>query len=167
MESPPVLPSTGREPLSDLRDQRGSEILSGAECLALLRQAAGGFGRLGINIGGTPSVMPLNFVMLTEHIVLRVGPGSILEAAAEEPTVAFEIDRLDHKNPDDPQAWSVLVKGTIEVMRDPIVLEEAMSTGLTPLVDEPGEVYLTVRTEFVSGRRFRIGALARFGLGPR
>jgi hypothetical protein len=49
------------------------------------------------------------------------------------------------------------------VLRDPIDLERATASGLTPLVTELGEVYVVIQSEILSGRYFSVGALARFG----
>ena len=140
-------------------DQRGSSVLSLAECHALLRHTSGRYGRIGINMNGAPVVLPLNFVLLDAGVLLRIGPGSTLDAIADEPAVAFEIDGLDW-----PAAWSVLVQGTASVMRDPLLIEQAASSGLTPLVGEPGEVYVLISMSAISGRRFQVGPLARSGV---
>ncbi len=147
-------PAEGLQPL----DQRASRILSDAECYALLARGSGGYGRLGINIDDAPVVLPFNFVLVAKGVMLRVGPGSILDAVADEPAVAFEIDGLEW-----PTAWSVLVQGTVALVRDPLLLELAASSGLTPLIGEPGEVYLQIRASAISGRQFQVGPLARSG----
>ncbi|MGD0082135.1 MAG: pyridoxamine 5'-phosphate oxidase family protein [Acidimicrobiales bacterium] len=143
-------------------DQRGSIVLSLAECHRLLVAMAGGVGRLGLVIDGMPIVLPFSYALLDDEVLLRLGPGTTLDAVLREPPVAFEIDQVDHRPPSAPEAWSVLVHGTAQVVRDPLVLEQAAASGLTPLVNQPGAVYVLVRTGVVSGRRFPVGALARF-----
>ncbi len=148
-------------------DQRGSVVLSRAECLALMVAPAGGrVGRIGMEMAGMPAVLPLNYVLHGDDVVLRVGPGSILGVAAHGPVVAFEVDGTIEPSgrEEAEEAWSVLVRGHIAVVRDPVLVDELAASGLTPLVPEAGEVYLLVRSERVTGRRFRVGALARYAM---
>jgi uncharacterized protein len=83
-----------------------------------------------------------------------------------EPIVAFEVDEVDQADPEAPEAWSVLIQGSAHVVRNPLDLERAVASGLTPLVAEPGEAYVVVRKAVVSGRRFSVSALGRFSLRP-
>jgi hypothetical protein len=59
----------------------------------------------------------------------------------------------------------VLAQGTAHVVRDPCELGDATALGLTPLVGEPGAVYVRIAVDNLSGRRFAVGALARYQLG--
>jgi hypothetical protein len=147
-------------------DQRGSAVLSPADCRRLLAEASGSVGRLGYVGDGGPVVLPLNYVLLDGEVCLRLGPGRTLETLLGGPTVAFEIDHCDALAGPAPEAWSVLAQGRARVLRDPVALDAAAAMGLTPLVSESGQVYVLVRPERLSGRRFAVGALARFGLQP-
>jgi uncharacterized protein len=80
--------------------------------------------------------------------------------------VVFEVDETA-KPAEAPEAWSVMVQGRAEVVRDPVELERAVSTGVTPLVGTPGEVYVKVHGDAVSGRRFSVSGLGCFTLGPQ
>jgi nitroimidazol reductase NimA-like FMN-containing flavoprotein (pyridoxamine 5'-phosphate oxidase superfamily) len=146
-------------------DQRGSEVLSRTECHRLLGQTTG-VGHLGLVVDGKPVVVPLNFVLLGDDILLRLGPGTTLDTLLNEPIVAFEVDEVDQADPEAPEAWSVLIQGSAHVVRDPLDLERAVASGLTPLVAEPGEAYVVVRKAVVSGRRFSVSGLGRFSLRP-
>ena len=138
-------------------------MLSATDCHRLLVQDSGSVGRLGFVRDGRPVVLPLNYVLLGDDVCLRLGPGSTLDVLLNEPTVAFEIDHVDPLDTNAPVAWSVLVQGSAQVLRDPIDLERATASGLTPLVTELGEVYVVIQSEILSGRYFSVGALARFG----
>lgn len=149
-------------------DGRGSEVLTRDECHGLLERAAGGAGRLGFALEGRITVLPVNYVCSGDDLLLRLGPGSTLEALVAEPAVGFEIDHIDLAGSPVPEAWSVLAQGTAHLVREPFQLGDASALGLTPEVREPGEVYVRIAIERISGRRFPIGALARFHLGrPR
>lgn len=162
--SGPSVPA-GR-PAAERTDQRGSRILSQAECHDLLAGAAGGVGHLGLLTAGAITVLPLNFTTWSHDVVIRLAPGATLQALSEAPRVAFTVDAVEEGSPAGPEAWSVLVQGTARVVRDPTELSELEALGLTPLVGEAGEVYLRIRADRMSGRRFAVGALARFTL-PR
>lgn len=144
-------------------DQRGSAVLSPTDCQRLLEQVSGGFGRLGLVIDGRPVVLPFNYVLLGGDVLLRLGPGATLDALLNEPTVAFEVDHEDEPGTAEPEAWSVLVQGSAQVVRDHLALERARASGLTPLVEGMGSVFVLVRDGALTGRRFGVGALARFG----
>jgi nitroimidazol reductase NimA-like FMN-containing flavoprotein (pyridoxamine 5'-phosphate oxidase superfamily) len=137
--------------------------LSATDCRRLLEQGSGKVGRLGFLIEGNPVVLPFNYMLLDEDVLLCLGPGSTLDALLSEPMVAFEIDHTDHLDADDPEGWSVLVQGNAQVIRDHVTMQRAAASGLTPLVGQSGQVHVLVRSEFVSGRRFQVAALARFG----
>lgn len=145
-------------------DQRGSRILSQSECHDLLNGASGGVGHLGLVTAGAVTVLPLNFITWSGEVIICLAPGSTLEALAGEPLVAFTVDAVDSAGPEEPEAWSVLVQGTARIVRDPVELADLEALGLTPLVGEPGRVYVRIHTERLTGRRFAFGALARFRL---
>lgn len=92
-----------------LVDRRtGIEVIDRAECLALL--AAEDFGRIGILDGTSPLVLPVNYALDDEAIVLLSGPGSKL-AAARRSSASFEIDGHDRTT---HEGWSVVARGRLE-----------------------------------------------------
>ncbi|MGO8874175.1 MAG: pyridoxamine 5'-phosphate oxidase family protein [Acidimicrobiales bacterium] len=145
-------------------DGRGSVILSPAECRHLLERAEGGVGRLGTVVAADVTILPLNYVCYDGDLLVRLGPGRLLQALSDEPRVAFEVDHVHVGRSDRPEAWSVLAQGTARLVREPSELSDVSALGLTPLVGEPGEVYVRLCIEHISGRRFPVGALARFQL---
>ena len=74
-------------------DQRGSEVLTEAECHQLLAIAAkeDAIGRLAVSGTGAPIVVPVNFAVQDHQILIRIGAGSLADSAIGRP-VAFEID---------------------------------------------------------------------------
>ena len=87
-------------------DRNGLEIICRAECLRLLAGAR--IGRVGLSVGALPTVLPVNFAVVDDAIVLRTAPGSKLDAALANAVVAFEVDSFD---PLYHTGWSVLVQG--------------------------------------------------------
>ena len=87
-------------------DRNGLEVLSRAECLDLLGRVS--IGRVGCSTGALPTVLPVNFVVDGESVVIRTAPGSKLDAATRHAVVAFEADDID---PVYHSGWSVLATG--------------------------------------------------------
>ena len=95
-------------------DRNGLEVLSRAECLRLLGGAR--IGRVGLSMGALPAVLPVNFTLVDDAIVLRTAAGSKLDAALANSVVAFEVDSID---PMYHTGWSVLVQGVASEVVDP------------------------------------------------
>src|SRR6187401_2874753 len=62
-------------------DRNGLEVLDRAECLRLLSTAT--LGRIGVQYGALPTVLPVNFVLDGCDIVIRTGRGTKLDAATD------------------------------------------------------------------------------------
>ena len=87
-------------------DRNGLEVLDPVECLHLLAGAT--IGRIGVQYGALPTVLPVNFVLYEEAIVIRTSPGTKLDAATRNAVVAFEADSIDSVY---HTGWSVSVTG--------------------------------------------------------
>ena len=74
-------------------DRNGLEILDREACLRLL--ATRSLGRIGCTSGALPIVLPVNFRLVGDVIVVRTGFGTKLHAAADNAVVAFEVDEID------------------------------------------------------------------------
>jgi nitroimidazol reductase NimA-like FMN-containing flavoprotein (pyridoxamine 5'-phosphate oxidase superfamily) len=131
-------------------DGRGTTVLPVAECKRLLAVAAGdgGIGRLGVATDQAPVVVPVNFSLCDDGVMVRTGPGFLSQAAAGR-LVAFEVDQLD---PGSGTAWSVLVRGLATLIDSPT--PNQLETAPHPLVPEPGDLLLVVRPDVITGRRF-------------
>ena len=95
-----------------LVDQAGVEALEHAECVRLL--AGSEVGRLGVVDGGQPLILPLNYVLSGDSIVMRTAAGTKLEHAHGSPACleVDEIETLTHSG------WSVLAVGRLEEVTD-------------------------------------------------
>ena len=83
--------------------------LSVDECLNLLANEV--FGRLAV-VGPTgPRIVPLNYALIDDTIVLRTSPYSELAQHAIGKNAAFEIDEVDHTR---QTGWSVVAVGMLE-----------------------------------------------------
>lgn len=129
-------------------DRNGLEVLSRAECVRLL--AGAHIGRVGVSVGALPTVLPVNFAVVDEAIVLRTAPGSKLDAALNNAVVAFEVDSVD---PMYHTGWSVLVQGVASEVVDPAERERLRTAPLRPWADHDRDRFVRIYIDLVSGRR--------------
>jgi uncharacterized protein len=133
-------------------DRVSLETLDRRECLKLL--ATEPVGRIGVSIGALPAILPVNFALVGDYIVIRTVPGTKLDAAARRSVVAFEVDSYA---PDGSSGWSVLVQGVCSEVDDPAERAALAPSGPRPWAFDAGIANRFVRIEvsFVNGRRFR------------
>ncbi len=132
-------------------DRNGLEILGRPECLRLLATVQ--LGRIAVTSEALPSIVPVNFKVVDDLIVIRTGRGTKLDAATRNAVVSFEADRID---PVDHTGWSVMVTG---VARELKATDEIEAVGEPPPRWAPGPDgrYIAVSTDVVSGRRITTG----------
>src|SRR5688500_19840366 len=114
-------------------DDNGLEILGREECLALVRTMP--IGRIGVSCGALPVVLPVNFVLDHDRIVVRTNPGTKLSAALHDSVVAFEVDQWDTFG---HEGWSVMVTGRAHEVTG-AELDEARALPLRPWGVEPSD----------------------------
>ena len=124
-----------------------------AESLALLR--GGVFGRMAVVAPDGPHVVPVNYAVVDDAVVVRTEPGSVLGTHAPGAVAAFEVDQVDYET---HRAWSVVVRGAVEVIADPVVLRR-IATTWSPRPWASGERPLHLRLVWheVEGRRIGTG----------
>ncbi len=134
-------------------DQRGSEILDRDQCLRLLASRSGAVGRVGfMDCYNLPTILPVNFELMSSQLVFRTGVGAAARAVAESQVVAFEFDQVDRAG----RCWSVLVRGPASFFAD-----DSVSSGSElprVFVPVPGSRIVRVATTWVTGRRFSLAA---------
>jgi nitroimidazol reductase NimA-like FMN-containing flavoprotein (pyridoxamine 5'-phosphate oxidase superfamily) len=128
-------------------DRNGLEVLDREQCLALLASAH--VGRIGLSSGALPFVVPVDFAVVGDRIVLNTSRGTLLDLATRDTVVAFEADDIDRH---DRRGWSVVVTGmAFEVAAadvPPPDRERLASWG-------PGDDgrFVAITTNVISGRR--------------
>jgi hypothetical protein len=133
-------------------DRHGSELIDEDECRTLLTLAgeSGRVGRLAINREGSPFVIPVNFSVCDEMILIRLRPG-FAAFHLDGATVTFEID---HVEPYSKKGWSVEVEGPASLL----TYEEVARLGRNvphPLVMYPGMRVFSIQSDRISGRSIR------------
>jgi len=87
--------------------------LSDRECQWLLR--SGVAGRVALSTPTGPHIVPVNYSVVDDAIVIRTSPYSLLGTYGRETTFAFEIDEFDR---DRARGWSVQARGRVEAVTD-------------------------------------------------
>ena len=135
-------------------DRNGLEVLDREQCLSLLAGAS--LGRVGVTTGALPTVLPVNFVLHDDRILIRSGEGTKLDAALRDAVVAFEVDDFD---PLYHSGWSVVVTGVATSLDDPEELAAVDRLALPHWAPQPDGHVVAISTEMVSGRRLDRGRL--------
>ena len=127
---------------------RGLERLSEDECRTYLGSAQ--LGRIGLRIGESPAILPVNYALLDGDVVFRTDPGSKLTAALMGVQVAFEADGAVGEG---DLRWSVLVVGYAEEIRDTATLARVDDLGLEPWVAGHRDNVVRITPHQITGRR--------------
>ncbi len=125
--------------------------LDATECRRLLQSHDVRVGRAGIvDDDGRPVVLPLNFQLHHDVLVLRTGDGELLRAVQAGRPLAFEVDTVD---PAWREGWSVLVRGVPEEVTDPDRIAELRQLGVSVWAPGPRDRWVLLPLEDISGRR--------------
>jgi len=129
-------------------DRNGLQILDRDECVTLL--GGGSVGRIAITANALPVILPVNYVLLDDRIVVRTGRGTKLDAATRNTVVAFEVDDLDFR---DGTGWSVLVTGVAHELTAPEQIAQANASPPARWAPGPDGRYIAISVDMISGRR--------------
>jgi uncharacterized protein len=123
--------------------------LTQAECRELL--SAGLVGRVALSTPVGPHIVPVNFALVDDSLVLRTTPYSVLGSHARGSMLALEIDQFDYER---QRGWSVVARGRAEIVTSADELEH-IRKAWEPHAWAAGQrnLYLRVRWSELSGRR--------------
>ena len=132
------------------------EDLAEDECFDLLKRHH--FGRVAIpeGIDQPPMIMPLNYLVDADTVVVRTDPDSRLGGALRDAMVTFEIDGVDQLQ---RTGWSVVVSGRAQEVVDPGDLQELSQTPLLPWAPGDRSQYVRITPGSVTGRRISVSDL--------
>jgi nitroimidazol reductase NimA-like FMN-containing flavoprotein (pyridoxamine 5'-phosphate oxidase superfamily) len=139
-------------------DRNGLEILDRAECLRLLSGSS--LGRVALSIGAVPVILPVNFLLEGDRILIRTGEGTKLAAAARNAVLAFQVDNADSFG---HCGWSVSVTGTSTEITEQDELQRIAPLPIPHWAPNGVGHVIAVSTELVSGRRIPYGHARRPG----
>jgi uncharacterized protein len=123
-----------------------------AECMRLL-QYESFVGRLGFVIDGVVELRPVNYLADERGLVFCTTSGTVLGAVSSGTAVVFEVDA---NQPMDHSGWSVIVRGTASEITDARELEYLRRGPLRSWVVSPGERWVRVDIEQISGVRIPV-----------
>jgi nitroimidazol reductase NimA-like FMN-containing flavoprotein (pyridoxamine 5'-phosphate oxidase superfamily) len=121
------------------------------ECWAMLRTVS--VGRLAVLADGRPDIFPINYTVDGGTLVFRTGEGTKLAGASGSAPVALEADGVD---PDTGLAWSVVAKGTADVVT---ATDEVLGTTelyLFPWQAGKKDAFVRITPDSLTGRRFKV-----------
>lgn len=153
MDAQPTQTYPGDVPGIDLvaRETGAMEILTQEQCFELLASVE--VGRLAVAAAGDVDIFPLNFVIAENAIVFRSAEGTKLVEVILAGKVAFEADGYDAAQ---GRAWSVVVKGSAELLDRWNDIYAAQELPLFPWNHSPKERFVRITPATISGRRFTV-----------
>jgi nitroimidazol reductase NimA-like FMN-containing flavoprotein (pyridoxamine 5'-phosphate oxidase superfamily) len=127
--------------------------LAEAECEELLR--AGLVGRVAVCTPDGPHILPVNYSVVDDAVVIRTTPYSLLGSNAKGSVLALEVDQFDYEY---QRGWSVVARGRCDVVVDPAQLAHIRETWNPTTWAKGGRtLYLRMRWTEISGRRLGQG----------
>jgi uncharacterized protein len=139
----PVLPPPGDHPSAG-----APEVLRSDECWRLLRSHR--VGRFAFVVDGWPVVLPVNYVIVAEDILIRTGEGGKLAAAQGAAQVALQADSTESLY---RSGWSVLVFGRASEITDADELRQASALPLQPWASGERRHWIRIQSLQITGRR--------------
>jgi nitroimidazol reductase NimA-like FMN-containing flavoprotein (pyridoxamine 5'-phosphate oxidase superfamily) len=123
--------------------------LTPQECWDLI--ATGGVGRVATTTDDGPIVLPVNFIVDQETVVIRTSAYGVLGRIGPAAELAFEVDRLDEAM---REGWSVLLVGRMERIESPDEVAALLkSRRHEPWPGGARNLVLRIRPRRVTGRR--------------
>jgi nitroimidazol reductase NimA-like FMN-containing flavoprotein (pyridoxamine 5'-phosphate oxidase superfamily) len=127
--------------------------LNATECEELLR--AGLVGRVAACTPNGPHIIPVNYSVVDDAVVLRTTPYSLLGSQARGTALALEVDQFDYEY---QRGWSVVARGRGEVVTDAAELDHIRTTWNPSAWAAGGRsLYLRLRWTELTGRRLGQG----------
>lgn len=133
--------ATDSDPVTVLNDDQSWDLLSSVS-----------LGRLVTTFEGRSEIFPVNFVVQKHTLLFRTAEGTKLFGTVMNDNVLFEAD--DHGI---TEGWSVVVRGTAQVLFGAEEIQEAEQAGLYPWIATVKLRYVRITAKEISGRRFVFG----------
>ena len=125
-----------------------SRDLTRDDCLDLLASTT--IGRVAVSTPDGPHIVPVNYGLFEDTVVVRTSSYSLLGTYARDAVVALEIDGFE---PDARSGWSVVVRSRCSVESDPRTIRAIREAAPeAPWAGGTRNLYLRLRTEQVTGR---------------
>ena len=132
-------------------DEPGIRKLAQNECWGLLRTAS--VGRLAVWVQDHPDIFPINYVVDHGTVVFRTASGTKVSAALSDAPVALEVDGYEAQS---NEAWSVVIKGRAEGIREIDELMDTLDLPLFPWQTGEKNLFIRIVPTLVTGREFPV-----------
>ena len=118
--------------------------------------SAGVGGRIALSSPNGPHIVPVNYSVVDDAIIVRTSPYSVLGTYGRDSMLAFEVDQFDYER---QHGWSVVARGRGEVVVDPDELEHIRAHLGAAAVGRAGsrDLHLRLRWTELTGRRIGTG----------
>ena len=127
--------------------------MSSEESESLLRR--GVVGRVAVSTPTGPHIIPVNYSVVDDAIVMRTSPHSLLATHGRNAPIAFEVDYIDHEY---HHAWSVVAHGRCEVVTDAGALDRICALcEPRPWADSSRNLVLRLAWNELTGRKLGAG----------
>jgi nitroimidazol reductase NimA-like FMN-containing flavoprotein (pyridoxamine 5'-phosphate oxidase superfamily) len=124
--------------------------LSARDCERLLR--SGVAGRVAVSTPTGPHIVPVNYTVVDDAIIVRTSPYSLLGTYGRDAMLAFGIDGFD--NSGHRRGWSVQARGRVHAVVDRTEMERIREVAEPqPLAGGARFLYLRLRWTELSGRK--------------
>jgi uncharacterized protein len=155
--------TTGATPQVDVeaKESGATEVLDVQQCWELLANAE--VGRLAVAAAGDIDIFPLNFAVDDGALLFRSAEGTKLVEVVLAGRVAFEVDGYE---PEHGRAWSVVLKGSAELLDHFDQIYHAQDLPLFPWNASPKERFVKITPDKLTGRRFTVNR-TRSGEAPK
>jgi nitroimidazol reductase NimA-like FMN-containing flavoprotein (pyridoxamine 5'-phosphate oxidase superfamily) len=118
------------------------------QCLALA--ASTPIGRVVYTDQALPAVLPMNFILDGDEVVIHTGSGSTLAAAIRNAVVAFQVDDFDSGT---TTGWSVTITGRARLVDDEEEATRLARLPLRPWVPTENGQFIRIPARHVAGHR--------------
>ena len=130
--------------------RREPEPLEPRECIRLLRLAD--VGHLALSSGALPMIVPVNYSVGHDVVLVRTTATARLKAATDQTVVAFEANGIDD---DVHAAWTVTIAG---IAREATTEEQAAVDGATlpDWIAPDADRVIAISLERIAGQRIQL-----------
>jgi nitroimidazol reductase NimA-like FMN-containing flavoprotein (pyridoxamine 5'-phosphate oxidase superfamily) len=131
----------------DFDPRTGLEVVDAQECFTLLSTTS--VGRLAALVDGRVELWPMNFAAAEGSIFIRTAPGTKMDAVGGT-DVVFEVDAVSDRW---ESGWSVILRGTLVEVTDPVEVGAAELLGLRTWSLSGKSRWLRLDPDEIGGRR--------------
>lgn len=109
-------------------------------------------GRIVVRRSDDIDIFPVNYVQNENCLYFRTAEGNKLFSINLNHDVLFEVDDVGEET-----AWSVVIKGNAEIVRDYAMISHLDTLELKPWIPTQKYIYVQITPAEITGREFQLG----------